>query len=188
MKAKSFLTAIVLLASTMTFAQGPGPRMVVISQKQSGSFKVIYEGDQIGDVNMTIRDAKGNMIFTETTRNVDGFIRPVNLKGMNPGEYTIEIADSKGQQIQKVSYSNETAIHTVHVSRIAEKDKYLLTVASQGSEKINVKIFDGANQLVHNESLMVQGDFGLVYNLKNVAGMPTFEVTGKTGSVRTIKY
>jgi hypothetical protein len=36
--------------------------------------------------------------------------------------------------------------------------------------------------------MTVSGSFGLVYNLKQVAGTPTFEVTDKTGNVKTIKY
>jgi hypothetical protein len=188
MKTKSFLTALVVMVSTVVFAQGPGSRMVVINQKNSGSFKVIYEGQQPGKVNMTIRDAAGNVIFTETTQHVDGFVRPVNFDGMTPGEYTIEISDRSGKQIQKVAYNNETTVQTVHVSKISEQDKYLLAVASTGSEEINVRIFDGANQLVHNENVTISGNFGLVYNLKNVTGLPTFEVTDKTGNVRTINY
>lgn len=188
MKTRSFLAALVVLVSTAVFAQGPGSRMVVISQKQSGSFKLIYEGSQPGDVKMSIRDAGGNVIFTETTRNVNRFSRPVNFKGMNPGEYTIEITDATGQQIQKVLYNNESAIRAVHVGKIAERGKYLLAVTSQGPEEINVRIFDGANQLVHSENMMVQGNLGLVYNLKNVMGLPTFEVTDRTGNVRTIRY
>ncbi len=65
MKTRSFLAALVVLVSTAVFAQGPGSRMVVISQKQSGSFKLIYEGSQPGDVKMSIRDAGGNVIFTQ---------------------------------------------------------------------------------------------------------------------------
>lgn len=187
MKTKSFLAALAVLMSSVVFAQSPVSQRVVINQKPSGTFKVIYQGGQPGDVKMSIRDMEGNLIFSETTRTTNGFVRPVNFKGMNPGEYTIEVADSHGLLIQKVAYNYPTAITSVHVARIADRDKYLLTVASKGPEDINVRIYDGYNQLVHSENLRIQGDFGLVYNLKNVTGLPTFEVTDKTGTIRTIK-
>jgi hypothetical protein len=77
----------------------------------------------------------------------------------------------------------------VHLAKIADTEKYLLAVAKSGNEEqINVKIYDGNSNIVHNETLVVKGDFGLVYNLKNVAGLPTFEVTDKTGNSKVIRY
>jgi hypothetical protein len=187
MNTKSIVVAAFALISSVALANEPGnPRVVVISQKQSGTFKVIYEGEKTGNVQMNISNAAGKVIFSETIKGVDGFIRPVNFMGMEPGEYSIEVIDAKGKQIQKVTYVNENVVKNVHVAKIADEGKYLLAVANQDAEQINVKIFDGTNQLVHNENLTVSGNLGLVYNLKNVTGTPTFEVTDKTGNVRTI--
>jgi hypothetical protein len=106
---------------------------------------------------------------------------------MEPGEYTIEIADESGKQIQKVNYRNETSVKSVHVSKIAEEGKYLLAIANKGSEQINIRIYDGAGNQVHDENMTITGNFGLVYNLKQVSGTPTFEITDKTGNTKVIK-
>jgi hypothetical protein len=189
MKARSFITAMFVLAGTMAFAFGPiSPRIVVISQKNSGMFKVIYEGEKTGHVKMNILDTKGRVIFSETTESSGGFIRPVNFGGMQPGEYTIEVIDGKGKQIEKLNYTSVNSVKDVHISKISRDGKYLLAASPKGTEEINVRIYDGENNLVHNENLTISGEFGLVYNLKNIAGVPTFEVTDKTGNVRTIKY
>lgn len=194
MKTKLFLAALIVLVGTSAFASGPGsPRLVVIGQKNPGIFKVIYESGITSNVKMTILDKNEAVVFAETTKNVEGFIRSVNFTRMEPGEYTIEIADKAGKQIQKVVYAAETDIVTapaknVRIAKIASDGKYLLTVTNSGINQVKVRIFDGANNLVHNESTTVNGDFGLVYNLKDVDGVPTFEVTDKTGSVSTIKY
>jgi hypothetical protein len=190
MKTKNvILTALVaMFVSVLALAKDPGnPKIVVVNQK-SGVFKVIYEGPKAGKVSMRILSQDGSEVFAENLGVVNGFIRPVNFTGMKPGEYTIEVVDAFGKQLQTVSYTNETSINTIHIARIAESDKYLLAVANKGSEQINVRIFDGSNNLVHDENLTVKGNFGLVYNLKQVAGTPTFEVTDKTGNVKTIKY
>ncbi|MBC7946344.1 MAG: hypothetical protein H7Y42_00580, partial [Chitinophagaceae bacterium] len=50
------------------------------------------------------------------------------------------------------------------------------------------RIYDGSNNLVHTEYRTIDGNFGLVYNLTNVQGLPTFEVADNSGNVRTIKY
>ncbi|MDZ7649900.1 MAG: hypothetical protein U5K54_23705 [Cytophagales bacterium] len=122
------------------------------------------------------------MLFSETLNNVDGFIRPVNFKSMAAGEYTIEVTDASGKQMQKVNYTIENQIKSVHVAKIGNEDKYLLAVTNENSEEINVQIFDGNNNMVHNENLVVNGNLGLVYNLKNVSGIPTFQVTNAAGA------
>jgi hypothetical protein len=192
MKTKNvILTALVaMFVSVLAFAKDPGnPKIVVVNHK-SGVFKVIYEGSNASRVTMKIVNQNGEEVFAENLGIVKGFVRPVNFNGMTPGEYTIEITDNTGKQIQKVSFTNksETSANSVHIARIAESNKYLLAVANKGSEEINVKIFDGSNNLVHNENMTVKGNFGLIYNLTQVVGMPTFEVTDKTGNVKTIKY
>jgi hypothetical protein len=53
---------------------------------------------------------------------------------------------------------------------------------------INIKIFDGLNNLVHSESRVVDGTLGLVYNLKDVVGVPTFEITDNTGDTRIVRF
>ncbi len=189
MKANLFVTALIVLIGATANAKNPdSSRVAVISQKNADTFKVIYEGEKPGDVRMTILNENKEIVFAETTKNVNGFMRNVNFAGMNPGVYTFEITDGNGKQVQKVAYATETFTKSVRVSRTAEEGKYLLAVANNGSQQINVRIFDGADNLVHSQDLTVNGNLKLVYNLKSVAGVPTFEVTDRAGNVRTIKY
>lgn len=188
MKTKSILVALVMVVSVAAVAADPvGPKVVVVNQKESGIFKVIYEGLQTGKVTLKIYDKANKVVFAETINGIDGFIRPVNFAGMEAGEYTIEVADASGKQIQKVEYNMENRINSVHVAKLGTESKYLLAVANKDAEEINVRIFDGNNNLVHNEDLVINGDFGLVYNLKNVTGIPTFEVTSKMSGTKVVK-
>lgn len=187
---KNVMVALALIVSVAAFAIDPvNPKLVVMSGKNTGIFKVIYEGAQAGAVKMNVLNSTGKLVFTETIKGVDGFVRPVNFNGMEAGEYTIEIVDANGKQIQKVNYKNDSTIKNVHVAKITGAEaKYLLAVANDQEETINVRIFDGNNNQVHEETVKVAGNFGLVYNLKQVAGAPTFEVTDKTGNTRVIRY
>ncbi len=187
MKAKFFITALIVLVSAVTFANGNDrPRVAVVSQKNPASFKVIYAGEKVGNVKMTILNEKGEVLFSETTKGVSGFMRPVNFAGMTAGEYTIEVSDENGKEVQKVMYGSAT-LEQVHVAKIAESGKYLLSVGGQGKDEISVRIFDGAHNLVHSEELLINGNYGMVYNLKAVQGTPTFEVMDNLGNVRTIR-
>jgi hypothetical protein len=184
MKTKSvLLVALVAMSvSTVLASSEPLSSKVVVLNQESGIYKVIYESAKAGRVTLTISDKTGNVVFKEGIRTVNGFIRPVNFKGMDEGVYTIAIADESGEQIQTVNYQNDSAVKSAHIAKIAEDGKYLLAVASTGAGQINVRIFDGDNNLVHNQNVTVNGDFGLVYNLKQVAGTPSFEVTDSTGN------
>jgi hypothetical protein len=186
MKAKFMLVAVIAMVASVAFATEPNAKVAVVGQKQSGTFKVIYNGE--GKVKMNIMNSEGDVLFTETINTTKGFVRPVNFNGLAFGEYTIEIADASGKQIQKVQYQGGTVAKNVHVAKMNEEGKYLLAVANKKSEQINVKIFDGENNLVHDQNVVVKGDLGLVYNLKQVSGTPTFEVTDNTGVVKTVKY
>jgi hypothetical protein len=190
MKTKLMVSALLvaLITGAAVAADPVGPKVVVVNQKESGMFKVIYEGVKAGRVNLKISNQDGAVVFSESVAGVNGFIRSVNFKGMNAGEYTIEISDASGKQVSIVNYEIEQSVGPVHVAKIAGENKYLFAVAKGSNEEINVKIFDGSSNLVHNENLVVNGNFGLVYNLKDVAGTPTFEVTDKTGNTKVIKY
>ena len=177
------LNAIVaMLVTVSAFANEPvNSKLVVINQK-SGLFKVIYEGKKAGRVSMKITDENGNRLFGETFNSTGGFIRPLNFDGMTPGIYTIEITDANGTLVEKVNYQIETTAKNVYIAKTSVAGKYLLTVADAGTRVINVRIFDGSNNLVHDEKLTAKGNLGIIYNLKLVVGTPTFEVTDAKGN------
>ncbi len=176
-----------VLISSVAFADEPGaPKLVVMSQKESGMYKVIYENPKASRVKMTILNSSGEALYSESIKVVDGFILPVNFKGLTPGEYSIEVADGSGKQVQKVSYLTTLKAQRIHVARLRNEGKYLLSVASDGV--INVRILDGSANIIHDQAINVDGGVGVVYNLKGVAGTPTFEVTDPQGAVKTIRY
>lgn len=187
MKTKLMVSALLvaLLTGAAVAADPVKPKVVIINQTE-GIFKVIYEGAQVGKVNLRIADQDGSILFNESISNIDGFIRPVNLKSLEEGEYTIEVSDASGKFSQKVSNKEEKPESVFHLSKIAGDNKYLLSVAK--GDEINVKIFDGENNLLHDESLVVNGNLGLVYNLKGVVGVPTFEVKDNAGNVKVIRF
>ncbi len=186
MKTRFFMAAVIVLASTAAFADPVVPRVAVFNLNGS-VFKVIYQGEAAGSVTMTIINKSDEVVFSETKQNIGGFVRNVNFSGMTPGEYTIEVANKAGKAAQKVVYGKEPSVKAIRVTRLGNEPKYLLAVANKGNEQLNVRIFDGADNLVHTEVRNIDGDFGVVFNLAGVAGTPSFEVTDGTGAVRRIK-
>jgi len=195
MKARSlFLAALVTVVTLATAVGKDVPRntgLAVVPVKGSEVFKVIYKGETTGRVKLNIYNASSRIIFSESINVGDGFICPLNFAGLEPGEYTLELVDVTGaKKVEKVKYLTSTATSkNVHVSKLVKEDgKFLVAVTNAGTEKINVRIYDGANNLVHSESREVKGDFAQLYTIKNVTGGLTFEVSDDAGYTKTIRF
>ncbi|MGC4021928.1 MAG: hypothetical protein QM734_08275 [Cyclobacteriaceae bacterium] len=178
-KKKVVLTMMVaMIASAFTFAATPTPasKVAVVSQNNS-VYKLIYEGATAGKVTLKIYDNSSNVIFTEIKKGISKFILPLNFTGLEQGEYSIEVTDETGTQIQKVNHSVENianaAAKGVHISKMKD-GKYLVSATTSGN--INVQIFDGNDNLIHSKNYNVNGGLAVVYNLKNVEGQPSFLV------------
>lgn len=189
MKMKNVIVAALAFVSSVAFAGAPYSKFAVVAAKESSVFKVIYEGAEAGNVSLTIYNADGSVVYSETLKGVEKFIRPVNFGGVIAGDYKIEISDANGKQAQNISVGKEVkkaSLKGVHVAKVAnDNDKYLLSVANNGAEEINVRILDGASNVVFTETVATSADFAKVYNLKDVSGNPTFEITSN-GVVTTI--
>ena len=195
MKTKtSFLFAVALMVAGSVFANDSSTQMVVVNGTDASIIKVIYKSETSENVRMKIYNEAGNVVYAHTIKVVNGFMLPINLARLAFGEYTIEIAGKSGVQSKKIKYGVEVAqaransvLKTVHVSKVADQNKYIMSIINEGSQWINVKIFDGSDTLIHSESRMIKGNNGLVYTLEQIVGIPTFEVTDKTGVTQVIK-
>ena len=195
MKTKtSFLFAVALMVAGSVFANDSSTQMVVVNGTDASIIKVIYKSETSENVRMKIYNEAGSVVYAHTIKVVNGFMLPINLARLAFGEYTIEIAGKSGVQSKKIKYGVEVAqaransvLKTVHVSKVADQNKYIMSIINEGSQWINVKIFDGSDTLIHSESRMIKGNNGLVYTLEQIVGIPTFEVTDKTGVTQVIK-
>src|SRR5690242_12927838 len=96
------LSASVLMC-TLVFGHGTdGPikgssSVAVTNVTGSKLYKVYYKSDQVGKVKVSVLSENGSIIFSETLRKVNGFLRPYNFDGLPEGEYTIRVEDEYGK-------------------------------------------------------------------------------------------
>jgi hypothetical protein len=186
-----FIAALVVLNSAVAFASEDEPRtgFAVISVKGREVFKVIYQSESAGRVKLNIYNSKGSVIYTETFYGTDGFIMPLNFKGLSAGEYTIEVVSPEGRKLEKVQYNPANNTKQIRVSKIAgEEGKYLLAIANSGKEMISVNIYDQRNHLVFHESKTIDGEFAQIYKLENTSSSYTFEVTDQDGNAKRVTF
>jgi hypothetical protein len=160
---------------------GATPSAAVV--KTGSTFKLYYKGSQQADVKVSILDAGNHLVFSETIKDVEGFVRPYNFENLPEGDYTIKISDKNGRQIEKISYKQEKSEALSHLLKVAGTDaKYLLTVANRGESDVTVRIYDNANKMIYSQKEKVSSDFAKVYNLEGIGGEFIFEVTDATGT------
>jgi len=103
--------------------------VVVTHSIGSTLFKLHYKSEKSGTVEISILNEKSKIIFSETIRKIDGFIRPYNFKDLPEGQYTLMVIDESGKSIEKVSYKNEKIEKLFHVVELNEVDKYMVTIS-----------------------------------------------------------
>jgi len=189
---KTFSVLVVLMVvSSVVFARrldnpGDSPNASIV--KIGSTFKLYYKGSQEADVKVSIRDAGDRILFTETIKKSEGFVRPYNFSKLPEGEYTIQITDSNGRQIEKISYKHEKSETFAHLLKVAGSDtKYLLTVSNRSKGDVTVRIYDGSNNMIYNKREDTSKDFAKIYNLAGIPGQFTFEVTDATGSSTSLR-
>jgi len=186
-----YIAALIVMAGAVTAVGKDEPRnagLAVVSVKGSEIFKVIYKGESSARVKLNVYNSSSQVIFSETVNSNGGFIRPLNFSGLSFGEYTIELTDASGKKSEKVNYQPVKTGSNVHITKLAEGGKYLLSVAHNEGETVTVKIFDEASNLIFTDTRSDAGDFAKLYSLKNVVGSVTFEVSNSSGRIKTATF
>ncbi|MBX2962307.1 MAG: hypothetical protein KF687_07330 [Cyclobacteriaceae bacterium] len=190
MKTKSLmLAALVVLGSLTALANNdPNNKGLFVINAKPGVYKLIYEGEKSASVTLTIFNEKGRVVYNEIVRGVKGFILPVNFKGMNAGEYTIQIKNGYESFQTVVSYAPEMINPQVY-SKTLDVDKFAIVIAGQGEQTYSVKIYDSNWKLIDTYSEKVVGNFGKVFNLSKIhSSAYTFEVSNANGVIKTVKF
>jgi hypothetical protein len=109
---------------------------------------------------------------------------------MEAGEYTIVLEDNSGKQVEKISYRKNTVESTIHVAKLAnEEGKYVLSATNNGTENIQINIYDARENIVYSKQEKVTGKFALIYNLKEVKSPSIrFEIVSSNGKVTSVVY
>jgi hypothetical protein len=188
-KTLSILAAITIF-STALFANNidkPNAATGMAIMKNGSTVKLFYKGTKQADVKVSIYNAANTLVYSETIKNVDGFVRPYNFTNLEEGEYSIELLGDNGRQVERVIYKLgkvEKLANVMHVT--GETNKYILTVANKGQDVLTIKIYGDKGVLLYSKTENVNGDFAQVYNLDKYNGSLTFEVSDSKGVTKSL--
>jgi len=190
---KNLVFTLLLAASGVAVQAGnpdePKSTTGVAVMKAGSTFKLFYKSEKQSNVKIWIRSAEGQVVFTESFRKTESFMRPYNFSNLPEGRYTIEVLDQDGKKVEEVLYQRGEIKKLATLIKLTEANsKYLLAVSNKGANELTVKIYDAKSNLVYEGNENINGDFAKVYNLEKVGESFTFEVSDKSGLSTTINF
>lgn len=153
-----------------------------VSIVKSGTLvKVFYRAEESGNVKVTIFNDKGVVVFKETLPNTDDFMRPYNFSALPKGVYIIRLTDKNGAVERKVEHNLDRKIMAKFTRLNPKEHKYMLSVPKGKSNSFTVRVLDSRGRILLEETHAANGDFAKVYNLNNIGGGHTIELTDGKG-------
>jgi hypothetical protein len=183
---KNLLTSVILVC-TMAATSFATAATFTVKESKNSVFKVKYVSEQKGLVSVTILDNKNEIVFQEKIYSTGSFIRPYNFSNLTEGEYTIVMKDEQGEQRQTINYTGAKSTSFAHVAEIKnQKSKYWLNIVNGGEEKMYVRIYSLTGELLHDQSVVVNGSYSKIFNVSQL-NQPAvvFEVLDNKGLVYT---
>jgi protease II len=186
MKTK-FITSVMVIvfASASLFAADSAATIELLNQKGSSIYKVVYKAPGIGKAVLKISNRQG-LVFSESINFTNGFAYPIDFKNMSDGEYTVEVLSKAAKFRQTVTLAKAKPLAYVRVTEQANK-KELLTIVSQAPADFTIRVYDKWNNEVFTKAEVVKTEYGVVFNMENMATGYTIEVTEASGAVVVVR-
>jgi hypothetical protein len=183
---------VIAVLSTSAFADVT-PSVKVIPATTGNIFTLHYQTPSAGNVKVSILNKKNDVVFSELINESGAFTRPYNFSQLEKGEYKIIVQDRSGRQEQIVKYGlNENKSYIKIAEMNKEESRFVLNIGTSVSETVTVRIYDNAKGLVHEQEIIVDGNYGLIYNLSKVRSsqksIVMFEVSTSAGQVQTAMF
>lgn len=166
------------------------PKMEVISDEVN-IYKVLFMGK--GDAKTTINIWNENkLVYTETIKKLNAFVRPYNFSQMPEGTYTLEIIEGNSISKKVIYHGVDAPVFMEELTYpkvikidplTGEEAVYKLTIVNPGKVKANIKIYDGNQKEVYNMVESFENIFSQLYNLKEIGVGAIMEI-GINGDVK----
>jgi hypothetical protein len=183
MKTKLIVIAAFCFLANVVNALSDVPSFTITRKGDAsrGIFMVNYRGVKITAVTLVVKDRDGKEILTKSIKSAKDFSVPLNFSSVDEGTYTITIDNGSEKLSQTLNYTNEKAPTYSHVANLGN-GRYLFTTSSAGSEKINLRIYNGDEEMIYEKELTIKGESAMLFDLKEVTGTPFFEVSEDAGT------
>jgi len=156
--------------------------------KKGSSIKLFYKAPEQSTVRVTIYNSIGNLVYSETLKEVDGFMRPYNFDKMPYGDYRIVVNNGSSRRTEHVHYSLEGIAHMASMVRLEDGKKYLLVVPNRSDDRLTISVTNDRGDTLHTSKHELQGDFSTVLNVEDLDGNFTVTVMDSKGVSKSFNY
>jgi hypothetical protein len=174
------LSSIIIILCTVAFTSFGATKLTVKEASKANVFNIAYQSTEKGRVEVSILNHKNEIIHSEIISNLSSFVRPYNFSSLPEGEYTIAINDENGTHTQKVNHTFDKVVNYTHIAAVPnQQNKYWLNIYNNGLETVNVRISGDDGVELFEQSVVVEGNYTVVYDLSKVKknSVIVFEVT-----------
>lgn len=188
---KLLVTACILFSSVLAFANDNEDKVVaskfkVTTNQSTKMANLTFIPSSSEKVTVKILDANGNVIFRESILNKDAFVRPYNLSQLEGTEYSIVVIEGKNVYTERISIGTKE-ISSVSKNLIAkatriDANKVELKVLQNAANPVYITVKDQFGHIVYNATIVDMVSFIQNYNLLNVEGKISFEVSSGSDS------
>ena len=165
MKTKLILATLLTVMSVAVFAKGN----TEVVYDSTSVFKVFYTGKAPANVKISIFNAKGKKIFSETIKSKEGFVRPYNMNDMAEGTYKFEINDGNGVEVYEFDYSLPKVANNVNMKvQKMNENKFFLMLSTTEKTTVEIKIVNDEGTEVYKTTEELTSQFSQIFNLNAV--------------------
>lgn len=185
------LSSTIIILCTVAFTSFGATKLSVKEAPKANVFNIEYQSTEKGKVEVSILNNKNETIYSEVISNLSSFVRPYNFSSLPEGEYTIAIKDENGTHTQKVNHSFDKVINYTYVGAVPnQENKYWLNIYNNGQETVNVRIINADGIVLFEQSVVVEGNYTVVYDLTKVKknAAVTFEVTDGNDQIHSTTF
>lgn len=183
MTKKILVAAVLLGVTTFAFAKRTTGSDVAVVKTKESVFKVMYQALEKSTVQVRIANAEGEIVFKESFKNTDGFVRPYNLSELPKGSYSVTVDNGTTIRTEMIEYSEPVAEKTIRFEQVADQNKIAVTAFASRASELVIKVLDDQKRELFNESYRVNGQFGKLFNVKNATSY-TIEVHDENGLLK----
>ncbi len=158
---------------------------IAVIKSSATAYKLIYKSELQTDVKVEIYNSRNEIVFAETIKLSDGFVRPYNFSSLSDGKYMIRVDNGSNWLTETVEFKTGEAEKLAHLTTLTD-GRYLLSVPDTGAHELKIRIFEESGKLIYHKMTRTAGDFAQLYKLNSVSGPLLFEVTDEAGLVKSI--
>ncbi|HEU5291658.1 MAG TPA: hypothetical protein VFU05_13505 [Cyclobacteriaceae bacterium] len=185
---KSFsILGMLMLISSVVLAGGIDnplvPSNMAIVKTNTGA-RVFYSTEKSSKVRIRIYDTDDKEVFSDVIKSKENFSRLYNLKNLPEGEYRVVMEDENG--IREELFSTRKKVEVLSsIIYSKTQQKCLVTFFSQDEADVSVTLLDKNKKVLASDELSVNGQAAKLFNLEQLKGPVTVEVSNANGIVRT---